>query len=151
MDEFSTWMPLVVSLVGSGGLVWINIYTVRSNNKRDVARDKSQHRHDELMIAAEQTNASRVRLSEQKHAAFGDLLAQVTKTTERYHSFSEARISGSFDSSALQLAASQAMLLCSVDGRNGIGTIVDDFRRSYFGSSVEAEAKLVDVLADELN
>lgn len=130
--------------------MWINIYTVRSNNKRDVARDEAQHRHDKLLISTEQAHATRSRLSAQKHEAFKILLAEVGATGEGYHRFLGAGVGGTYYPTSLRLAASQAKLLSTDESRIRIDAIVKAFSTSHFEKVVQAEEQLVEVLAVEL-
>ena len=149
MNEFSVWMPLIVSLVGSGALLLVNIYTVRNNGRREVSLRQGQQRHDELMVRSEQAHAERSRLVDQRHAAYRELLDQIRSTAEDHHRMSASNPDPVYPTK-FWAAASQAKLVSKAETRVAIDAVLHSFYLSHFQRVAEAEQALVEVLADEL-
>lgn len=143
MDTLSAWIPLIVSLIGSVGLVIINVITVRTNSKREISLDTSNHQHIERMKTEDQSYQDRTRLFDQKQAAFLELFKQIRIAKDRSHR--------NFDvSTEFWAAVAQAKLLVGFVTRSEIDRAVVAFSNSHFHNASAAEETLFNVLGSDL-
>jgi hypothetical protein len=160
------WATIAVAFLGLFGLVYTNVYTVRSGNKREITTQKEQQKHEELMKVREQEHAEtmkvreheyaeRARLAGQKHAAYSKLLVQIPiAAVEKKQAFADAIRDQSNDTTfnpvALDAAASQAKLVSSPSGREEIGEALNTYRTYHYADPTVPEKRLQEIFANEL-
>lgn len=143
------WSPLLVALIALIGIVITTTMSTRSS--RLLA--EAQLRQQVELRRIDQQNSERMRLVEQKHAAYAALLAEIPKTAEAHVRATDTAQPGTsikIFGTELAAAGAQAKLLLDRADAQALQDILEAYRLSHFRDQVRALADATALLQRDL-